>query len=134
MMNELRLVGNSAPRVQAFLEVHPDLFQPETAEARRREIDGAEHGVRLDDRLVVHGAIRMNAQDGAAVRVEDAAAHDREQQDAQVEPQRPVLDLVQVVADALLEGRVAAQAIDLRPTGNSGAHFLAACLYSVVQR
>ena len=37
LFRSLRLVGNSAPRVQAFLEVHPDLFQPETAEARRRD-------------------------------------------------------------------------------------------------
>ena len=38
---------------------------------------------------------------------------------------RPVLDVVEVVLDALLERRVAAPAVDLRPAGDAGLHLVA---------
>src|SRR4029453_16974156 len=43
----------------------------------------------------------------------------RQHQDAQVEPQRPVVDVVEVVLYPLLEIAVPTQVVDLRPTGDS---------------
>ena len=45
--------------------------------------------------------------------------------DLEVEPQRPVLDVVEVVLDALLDRGVAAPAVDLRPAGEAGLHLVA---------
>src|SRR5687767_5640160 len=45
--------------------------------------------------------------------------------DLEVQHQRPVLDVVQVVLDALLDGRVAAPAVDLGPAGQAGADLVA---------
>src|SRR3954447_10332312 len=44
--------------------------------------------------------------------------------DFQVERDRPVLDVVQVVLDPLLERRVAAPAVDLRPAGDPRLHLV----------
>src|SRR5690606_6570887 len=48
---------------------------------------------------------------------------DRKQNDAQIQPQRPVVDIPEVVLDALLpfleRVGLAAEAIDLRPSGNA---------------
>src|SRR5438874_12492698 len=46
-------------------------------------------------------------------------------EDLQVEQERPVLDVVEVVFDALLDAGVAAQAVDLRPAGHSALHHVA---------
>src|SRR5436190_3147682 len=50
---------------------------------------------------------------------------EREPHDLQIEPHRPIFDVVQVVLDALLERGVAAPAVDLRPTGQPRLHFVA---------
>src|SRR5258708_3484332 len=52
-------------------------------------------------------------------------AHEREPHDLQVERDRPVLDVIQVVLDALLERGVAAPAVHLRPARDSGLHLVA---------
>src|SRR6185436_13286939 len=54
----------------------------------------------------------------------EEAAEQREPHDFQVEPHRPVLNVVEVVFDALLERRVAAPAIDLRPAGQSSFYLV----------
>src|SRR5437762_8010832 len=41
---------------------------------------------------------------------------------AQVEPDRPVLDVIQVVLYSLTEVAVASQIVDLRPAGDAGFH------------
>ena len=61
--------------------------------------DGSWHGVRS-------GALEQTADE-------------REPHDLEVERHRPVLDVVEVVLDALLERRVAAPAVDLRPAGDA---------------
>src|SRR5688572_12556986 len=45
--------------------------------------------------------------------------------DLDVERHRPVLDVVEVVLDALLERGVAAPAVHLRPAGDAGLHLVA---------
>src|SRR5262245_49529985 len=52
------------------------------------------------------------------------ALQEREPHDFQIEADRPVLDVVQVVFDALLEGGVAAPAVHLRPAGDAGLHLV----------
>src|SRR5918995_7019793 len=47
-------------------------------------------------------------------------ANQRKPHDLDVERDRPVLDVIQVVFDALLERRVAPPAVDLRPAGDAG--------------
>src|SRR4051794_26661224 len=42
-----------------------------------------------------------------------------ERDDAQVEPQRPVFNVVEIIPDSLLQVRVAPQIIDLRPSGDA---------------
>src|SRR5262245_2346754 len=49
-------------------------------------------------------------------------AEKRQDEDLQVEQQRPVLHVIEVVLDALLERRVAAPAVDLGPAGHAAAH------------
>ena len=49
----------------------------------------------------------------------------RQPHDLEVERDRPVLDVVEVVLDALLDRRVAAPAVDLRPAGQARAHLVA---------
>src|SRR5438445_13252831 len=44
---------------------------------------------------------------------------ERDQDDLEVEGQAPVLDVVQVVDQALLDRRMAAQVVDLRPPGQA---------------
>src|SRR5437660_1795061 len=53
------------------------------------------------------------------------AAHEREPHDLEIERDRPVLDVVEVVLDAFLERRVAAPAVDLRPAGDAGLDLVA---------
>ena len=53
------------------------------------------------------------------------ALEERHQHDLEIEPGRPVLDVIEIVLDAVDEARVAAEAVDLRPTGDSGADFVA---------
>src|SRR5262249_20541369 len=53
------------------------------------------------------------------------AAEQREDQDLHVQQQRPVLDVVQVVLDPLLDRRVAAPAVDLRPARDAALHAVA---------
>src|SRR5262249_21943244 len=47
------------------------------------------------------------------------------QQDLQIEAETPALDVVEVVLDPLLDRRVAAPAVDLRPAGDPGLHLVA---------
>src|SRR5262249_37118943 len=51
-------------------------------------------------------------------------AEQRQPHDFQVEAHRPVLDVIQVVLDALLDRGVAAPAVDLRPAGDPGLHLV----------
>ena len=44
---------------------------------------------------------------------------ERSQEDANVEEDRPILDVIEVVLCALVDGHVTAQAVDLRPAGHS---------------
>src|SRR5436305_11460658 len=53
------------------------------------------------------------------------AAHEREPHDLEIERDRPVLDVIEVVLDALLERRVAAPAVDLRPSSDAGLDLVA---------
>src|SRR6186713_3058153 len=53
------------------------------------------------------------------------AAHQRQPHDLEIERDRPVLDVVEVVLDALLERGVAAPAVDLRPAGDAGLDLVA---------
>ena len=55
----------------------------------------------------------------------EKAFDERQPHDLQVEPDRPVLDVVQVVLDPLFDRRVAAPAVDLRPAGDSGLYLVA---------
>src|SRR5687767_9583555 len=52
------------------------------------------------------------------------AADEREPHDLQVERDRPVLNVIEVVLDPLLERGVAPPAVDLRPAGDAGFHFV----------
>src|ERR1700676_1163816 len=67
---------------------------------------------------------RLGCQPSVCVFVEEAP-DEREPHDLQVESDRPVLDVVQVVLDPLLERRVPAPAVDLRPSGQSRLHLVA---------
>src|SRR5262249_27756465 len=55
----------------------------------------------------------------------EEAPEQREPHDLQVEADRPVLDVVEVVLDPLLDRRVAAPAVDLRPAGQPRLHLVA---------
>src|SRR5207253_6640442 len=74
-------------------------------------------------RAVARGAPRDSLTGRLAARsvgvLAEEAAPDRPDQDLQVEPKRPALDVVEVVLDALLERRIPAQAVDLRPAGHA---------------
>src|SRR5690606_28098265 len=50
------------------------------------------------------------------------AAEQREHDDLEIQPERPVLDVVEVVLDALLEVGIAAPAVHLGPAGDPGLH------------
>src|SRR5689334_10281500 len=50
----------------------------------------------------------------------EEAFDDRQPDDLEVEAHRPVLDVIKVVFDALLERGVAAPAVDLRPARHAG--------------
>src|SRR5262252_9923803 len=52
-------------------------------------------------------------------------AEQRQPHDLEIDTHRPVLDVVEVVFDALLDRRVSAPAVHLRPTGNAGLHLVA---------
>src|SRR5437762_1458899 len=52
-------------------------------------------------------------------------AQQRQPHDLQIEPHRPVLDVVEVVLDPLLDRGVAAPAVHLRPAGDAGLHLVA---------
>src|SRR5512139_4320140 len=54
----------------------------------------------------------------------EAAKHG-EDEDLQVEEEGPVLDVVEVMLDALLDRRVAAPAVPLRPAGPAALHAVA---------
>src|ERR1043165_6921324 len=53
------------------------------------------------------------------------AVYKRHEKDLQVEHQRPVFDVIQVVLDAHADRRIAAPAVHLRPAGDAGADFVA---------
>src|SRR5262245_65839586 len=57
------------------------------------------------------------------VAIEDDA-HDRQRDDLEVEPERPTLDVLEIVLDALLERRVAAEPVDLCPARHPGLHLV----------
>ena len=76
--------------------------------------DGSRHRIQVSN---VRGALRDSAL--------KEPTHEREPDDLDVECDRPVLDVVQVVLEALFERRVAAPAVDLRPAGDAGLHLVA---------
>ena len=104
-------------------------------EQRFGEVRADEAGGSGDDDALFHDVLRSAAVDGSHVDVRrrtqltrrlqsvgmlvEEAAEQREPHDLQVEAHRPVLDVVQVVLDPLLERRVAAPAVDLRPAGDA---------------
>ncbi|EAU61758.1 hypothetical protein STIAU_7234 [Stigmatella aurantiaca DW4/3-1] len=51
-------------------------------------------------------------------------AQGRAHQNLKIHQQRPVLDVVQIVLDPLLDGRLPAQPVDLRPTRNARLHLV----------
>src|SRR6266853_3427785 len=55
----------------------------------------------------------------------EEALHDRQPHDFQIEADRPVLDVIEVVLDALVDRRVAAPAVDLGPSGQARLHLVA---------
>src|SRR5687767_3560135 len=55
----------------------------------------------------------------------EQAAEDGQPHDFQIQGYGPVLDVIEVVLDALLERGVAAPAVDLRPAGDAGLHLVA---------
>src|SRR5215475_134289 len=55
----------------------------------------------------------------------EEAFDDREPDDFQVETDGPILDVVEVVLNPLVERRVAAPAVHLRPAGHAGFHLVA---------
>ena len=55
----------------------------------------------------------------------EKAAEDRHEHDPEVEPDRPVLDVVEVTFDALLNAGIAPPAIDLRPARDPGLGLMA---------
>src|SRR5262249_15816464 len=61
----------------------------------------------------------------ASVRVVAHRVEERHPEDLEVEPQRPVLDVVEVVLDALVDGGVAGRAVHLRPAGDARLHAVA---------
>src|ERR1051325_8024564 len=65
----------------------------------------------------------MSLLDGGAALKK--TANGRQPHDLDVERHRPVLDVVEVVFDALLERRLAAPAVHLRPAGDTGLHLVA---------
>ena len=54
-----------------------------------------------------------------------SSAPGRQEQDLEVEPERPVLDVVVVALDAVRHRGLAAQAVDLRPAGHAGLDAMA---------
>src|SRR6185436_9022352 len=50
---------------------------------------------------------------------------EREPHDFQIEANRPVFDVIQVVLDSFLQRGVAAPAVDLRPASQAGLYFVA---------
>src|SRR4051812_46841042 len=54
----------------------------------------------------------------------EKASDDRQPHDLEIEPDRPVLDVIEVVLEALVERGVAAPAVDLRPPGHAGLHLV----------
>src|SRR5215203_1518329 len=50
---------------------------------------------------------------------------ERQQQNLEIEPERPVLDVVVVPLDPVREGCLAAQAVHLRPAGDTGLDSMA---------
>src|SRR5215470_9210543 len=67
---------------------------------------------------------RRSAITSIRVPVEEDA-DDGEPDDLEIEPEGPALDVLDVVLDALLERGVAAQAVDLGPTGDPRLHLVA---------
>src|SRR5215472_3930690 len=55
----------------------------------------------------------------------EEAFDDREPDDLQVEADRPVLNVIKVVLDSLVERRVAAPAVYLGPARHAGLHLVA---------
>src|SRR5689334_21672905 len=65
---------------------------------------------------------RGNLRSGS-VRCEHA--NQRQPHDLDIESNRPVLDVIQIVLDSLLERRIAAPAVDLGPAGDAGLDLVA---------
>src|SRR5262245_3955215 len=82
-----------------------------------REIDSPRPTARAASRT------RRSASTSVGVPIEEDPPH-RERDDLEVEPERPVLDVLEVELDALLERGVAPQPVDLRPAGHAGLHLV----------
>ena len=97
-----------------------ELLQPERGEHRNR------HGPPGADPLRPPASVplrrgRLPASVGVAG---EEASERRAEQDLEVQEQGPVLDVIEVVLDALLDGGLAAQAVDLRPAGDARLHLV----------
>src|SRR5439155_17194983 len=84
-----------------------------------RPADGGLSGVSRGYRIAAEGQKRS-----VRARVAEHAG-EGQQDDLDVEPERPVPDVVEVVLDATVERRVAAQSVHLRPAGDPGLDVVA---------
>src|SRR5439155_22153814 len=91
------------------------LAKPRPARSRRRGRGGA--------RRRGHRAAPARAAGSIRVPVAEAQPESLDE-DLQVEAERPALDAVEVVLDALLDRGVAAPPVDLRPPGDPGLHLV----------
>src|ERR1043166_5584647 len=66
----------------------------------------------------------MSPFSSIGIRVVEAAKQ-RQKQDLEVEQQRPVLDVVEIIADPLLDRRIAAQPVHLRPPRHARPYLVA---------
>src|SRR5690242_15183579 len=87
--------------------------------AAQAEIRNARSGRAEPRRRMDRGGYRIGPAGSVRVAVDEAPEH-REPQDAEIEPQRPVADVEEVVLEALFEAGVAAEAVDLGPAGHAG--------------
>src|SRR5215207_8815748 len=91
--------------------------EPASTEGARSIFDAAVR--RFRPRATASGRLRATSHPLLDV-VAPQQSRDRHQDDLQVEPQRPVLDVVVVPLDAVVERRLPAQSLHLRPPGQAG--------------
>src|SRR4051812_41481633 len=98
--------------------------QPSTREANYRPLPYTPLHTLRTQHTATHPALPAPAQNSIRVLVPRQQRDRRFQQDVDVEQHRPVLDVIQIELDALLDllfiVDLAAPAVDLRPAGDAG--------------